>query len=236
MAYGQRDAHGQGGWRARFKHPDGTYGSESGFSSKKAAKDWGEEQEALIRRKMWIDPRDGSTPFGMFAEEMLTAISSRLQPGTLAKYRSHLDTHLLPEWQDWPVLGIFNAYVEIEKWVSELHEDYAESTVLSVFATFSTFLNAATRARMIPANPCSGIRVATNDYVSDRLVSSPLQALRASMRLYEIAGPSGFVLCLMDHYTGARWGELVGQQRHEYDHERRAIGIQEPLKELGGNL
>ncbi|WP_246258190.1 hypothetical protein [Amycolatopsis anabasis] len=48
--------------------------------------------------------------------------------------------------------GIFNSYIEIEKWVSELHEEYAESTVASVFATFSIFLNAAARARMIPTN------------------------------------------------------------------------------------
>lgn len=42
------------------------------------------------------------------------------------------------------------------------------------------------------------------------------------MRLYEMGlGMSGFVVCLMDVYTGARWGELVGQQWHEYDAERR---------------
>jgi hypothetical protein len=34
----------------------------------------------------------------------------------------------------------------------------------------------------------------------------------------------GFVLCLIDFHTGARCGELVGQQRHEYDAEKRAIG------------
>ncbi len=28
----------------------------------------------------------------------------------------------------------FNNYVEIEKWVSELHDDYADSIVASVFA------------------------------------------------------------------------------------------------------
>ncbi|WP_246258191.1 integrase [Amycolatopsis anabasis] len=40
----------------------------------------------------------------------------------------------------------------------------------------------------------------------------------------------------MDFYTGGRWGELVGQQRHEYDSERRAIEIRAPLKEIGGRL
>src|SRR2546430_2175702 len=74
--------------------------------------------------------------FGIFAEEYFMAIRSRLADGTAAKYRSHLDSQLLPQWSAWPLIGIFNSYVEIEKWVSELHEDYAESTVSSIFATF----------------------------------------------------------------------------------------------------
>lgn len=36
--------------------------------------------------------------------------------------------------------------------------------------------------------------------------------------------------------TGARWGELVGQQRHEYDAERRGIEIRAPLEEVGGKV
>ncbi|MEV4648358.1 tyrosine-type recombinase/integrase [Saccharopolyspora sp. NPDC049357] len=234
MAYGQQDD--SGGWRARFKRPDGTWGSKSGFPSERAAENWGNEQEALIRRHMWIDPRDGETPFGTFAREFLDALAPRLEPSTLAKYKSHLDSQLLPQWSAWPLIGIFNNYVEIEKWVSELHDDYADSTVASVFATFSTMLNAAVRARCMPANPCSGIRVTSGAYESDRLVANPVQALRAAMRLHTTAGLSGVVLCLMDLYTGARWSELVGQQRHEYDRENRAICIQEPLKEIGGNL
>ncbi len=135
------------------------------------------------------------------------------------------------------MIGIFNSYIEIEKWVSELHEDYAESTVSSIFATFSTILNAAVRARIIPASPCSGIRVTSGEYAPERLVASPVQALRAAMRLYEAGlGLGGFTLCLVDFYTGGRWGELAGQQRHEYDDQKKAIGIQAPLKEVGGVL
>jgi hypothetical protein len=40
----------------------------------------------------------------------------------------------------------------------------------------------------------------------------------------------------MDAHTGARWGELAGQQPHEYDRERRAVTIQQPLKEINGKL
>jgi len=186
---------------------------------------------------MWIDPRDAETLFGVFVEEWFQAVSPRLGPGTAAKYRTVINTHLKPQWETWPMIGIFNSYVEIEKWVSELPEDYADSTVATIFATFSTILNAAVRSRLIPANPCFGIRVTSGEFTTERLVTTPVQVLRAAMRLYERGlGIRGFVLCLMDAYTGARWSELVGQQRHEYDSERRDIAIQQPLKEVAGKV
>ncbi|WP_409492841.1 hypothetical protein [Amycolatopsis sp. cmx-11-12] len=70
------------------------------------------EQEALIRRNLWLDPREAEMLFGVFAEEFMDAVGPRLEPTTLAKYRSFLDNHLLPQW---PLAGIFNSYVEIEK-------------------------------------------------------------------------------------------------------------------------
>ncbi|MFD9961938.1 hypothetical protein [Amycolatopsis sp. NPDC058986] len=194
------------GWRARYKRPDGTWGSRAGFNSEKAAEAWGAEQEALIRRNLWLDPREAETPFGEFIEEYLDAVEPRLQPATMAKYRSLTDNHLLPQWESWPLAGIFNSYVEIQKWVSELHEDYEDSTVASIFALFSTYLQAAVKARKIPANPCQGVRVTSGEFEIEHLVATPVQALRASMRLYESGlGLTGFVLGLLDFYTGGRW-------------------------------
>ena len=91
---------------------------------------FGDEQEALIRRNLWIDPRDAETPFGHFVENWYDAVRPRLEPSTAAKYRSVIDNHLLPQWQDWPMIGIFNSSLEIEKWVSELHEEYDDPTRL----------------------------------------------------------------------------------------------------------
>jgi hypothetical protein len=97
LAYGQQRHDDPDNWRAFYKRPDGTYASKSGFPSEDAAKKWGEEQEALIGRNLWIDPRHAEVPFGVIAEEWQSAVTPRLAPGTAAKYRSHLDTHLLPQ-------------------------------------------------------------------------------------------------------------------------------------------
>ncbi|GAA1979515.1 hypothetical protein GCM10009754_64760 [Amycolatopsis minnesotensis] len=144
-------------------------------ASEKAAEEWGVEQEALIRRNLWLDPRDGETRFEIFVEESLDAVSSRLEGNMVAKYRSLLDNHLLPQWgvaAGWDL----QRYVGIKKWDSELHEDYAESTV----ATISTFMTAAVRARKIPANPCHGVRVTSGEYEFDKFVASPVQILAGS--------------------------------------------------------
>ena len=114
MARGQEEP-GTGEWRARYKRPDGTWGSRSGFPTKKAAEEWGLEQEALIRRNLWLDPRDGETRFDDFAEEWLAAVAPRLEVNTVAKYRSFLDTQLLPQWKAWPLIAIFSGYVEVER-------------------------------------------------------------------------------------------------------------------------
>jgi hypothetical protein len=71
VAYGEQD---RDTWRARYKRPDGTWTSRSGFCSRTAAEDWGDEQEALIRRNLWIDPRNAETPFGAFVEEWFAAV------------------------------------------------------------------------------------------------------------------------------------------------------------------
>ncbi|MGW0227385.1 tyrosine-type recombinase/integrase [Actinopolymorpha singaporensis] len=135
------------------------------------------------------------------------------------------------------MLTIFNGHLEIEQWVTSLHDHYEESSVASYFGLFSTILNAAVRARVIPASPCAGIRVTAGAWESDKLVATPVQGVRAAIRLYEAGlGLGGLALCLMNLYTGARWGELAGQLRHEYDEVNKAIGIIEPLKEVNGKL
>lgn len=224
------------GWRGRYRRPDGSYGSTAGHPTKKRALAAAEDEESRIRHNTWIDPRVGEISFEEFAEEWFASIRPRLAPSTAAKYRTYLDRQLLPQWRAWPMLAIFNSHLEIEKWVAELHEGHAESSVSAYFATFSTIMNAAVRSRVIPASPCPGIHVSSG-YEPERLVATPVQGLRAAMRLYESGlGLGGLVLCLLDLFTGARWGELAGQERHEYDEINKAIGIREPLKEDRGKL
>src|SRR5262249_200259 len=155
---------------------------------------------------------------------------------TEAKYRSYLKKHILPRWEDWPLVLIFNSHLEIQGWVNELHDDLAEPTVSSMFALFSTIMNAAVRARKIPLTPCHGIRVATGEYEPGRQVATPVQFARAALRMHDLMGYQGFVLTLMNGYTGARWSELISQKPGQYDAVDHQIPIRRPIREAGGQI
>ena len=46
-------------WRARWRAPDGKLDSKPGFRTRKAAEDYGSDQEAAIRNHTYVDPRAG---------------------------------------------------------------------------------------------------------------------------------------------------------------------------------
>lgn len=221
-------------WRVKYKKPNGSWASESGFETKKAALAWGRDQETDIRRSTWIDPKHAEERFGTFAEQVFA--KARLAINTRAKYRSYLDRHLLPQWEDYPLGAIFNDYQEIEGWVKDLHEELTEPSVASVFAYFSRILEVAVKERKIPANPARGVRVTSGEYVGERQVATPSQVLRVAMRLHHGFGQAGLVLGLMNSYTGARWSELVVLQPHDYDEVNHAIPVRTPLREVDGAL
>lgn len=231
MAYAERRGRT---WRVKYKKPNGAWTSESGFATKEAALAWGRDQETDIRRHTWIDPARAEVRFGVFAEEVFDA--ARLAGNTRAKYRSYLDRHILPQWEAWPLGAVFNDYLEIERWVRDLHEELAEPSVASVFAYFSRLLEVAVKARRIPANPARGVRVTSGEYEAERQVATPAQFLRAALRLHETFGRAGFVLALMNGYTGARWSELVALRPHDYDEINHAVPVRTPLREVGGKL
>src|SRR5690242_1153829 len=85
-------------WRCRYKKPDGSWGSEPGFPTKRLAEDWGEQQEAAIREGRWVDPDLARTKFGAFVKEWMEAQKPRGR--TTMNRWERLETHILPKWRD----------------------------------------------------------------------------------------------------------------------------------------
>ena len=89
-------------YRGRYKLPNGKWGSVSRddngqpFYSERAAEDYAHGLEVDVRRKQFINPRDGRTTVGQWAEVWLPSID--VGPLTEKEYRLRLKNQILPEW------------------------------------------------------------------------------------------------------------------------------------------
>ena len=81
-------------WRARWKGPDGTLESKPGFRTRKAAEDYGRDQEAAIRNHTYVDPRAGQITLNEWVNQWYPALDLELT--TLSNYRYLIEVHILP--------------------------------------------------------------------------------------------------------------------------------------------
>jgi hypothetical protein len=157
MAYAEKRGSGKHPWRARYKRPDGSLGSEPGFRTKKAAEEWGDDQEAAIRAGRWQDPEKARTPFGEFVPLWMSA--QKVAPATSNKRRYLLNRHLLPAFERTPLceINIFTA----QAWANK--QTCAPATVKASLTLLSSILTGAADAGYLLANPMYGRRRQTVD-------------------------------------------------------------------------
>lgn len=230
MAYGEKrvsTAKGKKGkvsWRARYKKPDGTWGSEPGFPTKSAAEDWGEEQEAAIRAGRWIDPDLQRLHFGAFVAKFMKARQKR--GATMAKRWDLLEKYILPKWQHTPLIAF--TWFDVDSWSMTLPcDDVTRGHCVSLM---STILTGAVDAKHLIVNPLYGRRrtaaVATLSSSSAKKrdtekVHTPENVLQVADRL----GPAKGLHVITTAWTGLCWGEGLGlhrdnallTRREEYD-------------------
>ncbi|MBB4160045.1 hypothetical protein [Streptomyces cinereoruber] len=200
-------------WRARFFEPDGSVGSESGFDTKKAAEDWGREQERLISIGMWVDPRKRSTTFGTFAR---TFMSTRRKRGRTNGTRwERLESHILPRWEHVPMGAI--TWFEVDSWQMTMScEDVTRGHCVSLM---STIMTAAVDAGYLTVNPLFGRR-RTRDTSADMAAPKPSKVgTDGTVRpedvilVAERLGPGRGLHVLATGFLGFRWGEGLGLHR-----------------------
>lgn len=227
MAYAEKrvsEAKGKKGkvtWRARFKKPDGSWDSESGFPTKLTAERYGEEQEAAIRAGTWIDPKLGRARFGDWALEWLQAQAPRGR--TTDNRWNLLDSHILPRWRDTALIA-FN-WFEVESWARGLAGAVAESTIRDSVGLLSRILTGAVDARRIPVNHLYNRRLTGVDAaagarrapksgpVEAKPAVAPFATTETVLRLARRLGPHYGLHVLTVAFAGPRWEELAGLHR-----------------------
>lgn len=207
-------------WRARYRRPDGTWATAScddagrPFPSRRAAEDWGDDQESAMRNDTWHDPRAGNMTFADWTERWWEGLD--LAASTMRNYRRHLDEHLLPQFGGHALAGILRA--DIDAWGKrERGAGYAASSVKTWHGTLHTVLADAVAEGLIPANPATkrrgrGKRAGrSRDRGPEKVITGSLGALLIAERAAVLSGRDDeFVAVILMAYTGMRWGELVG--------------------------
>lgn len=212
MAYAEKRGKGPYPWRVKYRLPDGSWDSASGFATKDDALDHGRDQEADVRRGTFIDPRAGKVTVGQLADDWLESIDV----GTLSlrTYRSRLNAHILPKWKD-TELGALTG-MSVRAWAKSLRSDgHSQSYVDDILAVLRLMLDDAVSDRLIPANPIQRT-TRRGRYQSkrrkpedERLWATEYQVAAIAENAREIRGPMGHAIVTTLAYTGVRIAELA---------------------------
>ncbi|WP_282698063.1 hypothetical protein [Streptomyces sp. CC208A] len=201
-------------WKAKYKRPDGTYGSESGFDTKTAAIAFGEEQEAAARRGNWIDPALQRKHFGVFVRKTWMPAKSK-RGNTMDRRWNHLEQHIFPRWEHVELNAI--TWFDVDAWQQTLTCD--DTTRGHCVSLMSTILTGAVDAKHLLVNPLFGRRrtvatgaaaAATKLKKSDEEKWAPVEAV---LRIADRMGPVNGLHVLTCAFTGLGWGESAGLHR-----------------------
>jgi integrase len=202
-------------WRARWRGPDGTLESKPGFQTRKAAEDYGNDQEAAIRASTYIDPRAGRITLTDWVNQWYPSLD--LEPTTLANYRYLIEVHILPVFANRPLASI--TAEEIASWERRIvASGYSRRTARDARSTLTTVLGDAI-PHYIQANPAQrrrgkgskGQRRIERIERTAKAWPTPLEALLVAERCAALSGhDTDFVMVIVLAYTGMRWSEIIG--------------------------
>jgi integrase len=179
-----------------------------------------------ITEGTWRDPQRGQMLLRTYLDKRWWA-AQRLSLNTKAQYRSLLIHHILPEFGE-RALASFTSPEEISAWEIALHEKPQPplGRPLSVVSArkcrklLSLVLSDAVAAGLVGRNVAeiprrrgmvaSEARAAAAEAELEPW-TTPLQALLIAERAALLTGrDEEFVQIITAHYTGMRWGELIG--------------------------
>lgn len=208
MASAEKRGDGLNPWRVRYKKPDGTFGSRSGFATKKKALAWGNDQEADVRAGRWYDPERGRITLGAYFERWLPA--QDISDSTVSRYGSYYRNHIAPRWGERALAEIDP--LDLAVFEKKLRKDRAAATADGVMMVLRMLLQDAThegRLRMSPLQPKSrrGQRRAPTGRQGMVLTLDQIEQIRGRLQHAQS------LLVLTAAFTGMRWGEVAGMRR-----------------------
>ena len=217
-----------GKWRARYRDPQGRSRSRN-FSRKLDAEHFLVSVDHSKLVGSYVDRAAGRTKFEDWAEEWRAGVV-HLAPSTLAVQDRYTQKHLLPAFTGVSLAQIDHAMVR--NWVAGLTgSGLAPASVRQAAGILRRIMATAVTSGVIPASPCDGIKLPSNEHRVMRFLE-PVQIaeLTAAMdKRYQ-------GLVLLGAYGGLRASELMGLRAKRVDLLRGRIEVAETVVDIEGHL
>ena len=209
-------------YRGRYKLPTGKWGSvskdENGqpFYTERAAEQYAHGLETDVRRKQFINPRDGRTTVEAWAEAWLPSID--VGPLSEKEYRLRLKNHILPEWGTVAIGDL--SPTAIITWEKGLRGRRSKNTVDAIMSVFRTMMDDAVAEKLRGDNPVATRKTRRRGRFKpkpkdEKAIATPRQALLIARNALEMRGLNEYAIVLTSAYTGLRIGELAGVHRDQ---------------------
>ncbi|MFK8844757.1 tyrosine-type recombinase/integrase [Streptomyces sp. Ac-502] len=209
-------------YRGRYKLPNGRYGSVSQdddgrpFYTERAAEQYAHGLETDVRRKTFINPRDGKLTVQEWAERWLPSID--VGPLTDKEYRLRLRNQILPEWGN-VAIGDLSA-TTVAAWEKALRSRLSKNYADGVISVFRTMMDDAVSEGLRRENPVTARKSRRRGRYQpkqeeEKVIATPRQALLVARNALEMRGLNEYAIVLASAYTGLRIGELAGVHRDQ---------------------
>lgn len=209
MAYAEKRGRGEYPWRVKYKLPDGSETSASGFRTKNDALKHGRDQEADVRAGRYHDRSRGDIPLDdYFWSTWLPA--QRLSDKSKANRKGEYRAHIGPRWGKRPLNEL--EPFEIQKFENELRAARSKSTADNVMELLRFMCEDAVFAGMLKSSPVPpkrrrGQKEPDTSRKGVAVDLATVEAIRARLPASEA------MLALVAAFTGMRWGEAIGVRR-----------------------
>lgn len=210
-----------GRYRAGYRTPTGEKRYVDGtFTHKRAAEREAAAAETAARAPGWRDPRAAERTWGDWVEEWQRG--STVVASTRASTGYMITRRLLPKWGKVKLIDIDRH--EIKAWANELQADgLAPTSAKRLVNVLSSSLTAAVDARILPANPCIGLRLNIPDQRNERVYTTEEQH-----RLFQaLPGEIDRALVAVLLGTGCRLGEALALEARHFNAEQGTVRIRQ---------
>ncbi|GAB2575726.1 site-specific integrase [Streptomyces capparidis] len=218
-----------GRWQARYRGPDGIdHPAPHTFGTKKEAERWLAKKEDEIEDGRWLDPADGKTTVGEWAEQWLSSVGPQLKLKTRASYRSLINSRITPCFGQMGVADV--RPIMVAQWVADMTgQGLSASRIRQAYRVLSQIMTAAVVNRLIPETPCRGVRLPRMPHTEPHIVT-PLEASRVARAA---DSPHDLLISLLA-FAGLRIGEAFALRRSDVDLQHGWLRVDENLAEAGG--